>query len=268
MSAEDLGQRMKGYESITRAVLPRRAYTIVRVDGRAFHGFLRDADRPFDDAVMTAMDITAMALCKEASGAVFAYIQSDEISILLTDFETPATQAWFGGVIQKVVSIAASVASVEFNRAYASRRDEPATFDARAFTIPGPVEVANYFLWRQRDCVRNSVAMAAQAHFPHKRLHKMNIAQMRELLRREKGIDWAALPAGCRRGRVAVRKSGEREVTYTHRRTGQDITTVAVRSWWEIEAAPVFTAMEDGWLARTVPAIPGPKDQKSSERIG
>ncbi|NJP27251.1 tRNA(His) guanylyltransferase Thg1 family protein [Microbispora hainanensis] len=79
-----LGDRMKAYERATRSVLPRRAYTILRVDGRAFHTFLRDARRPFDPAVMDAMNEVGRALCEEITGSVFAYVQSDECSVLAT----------------------------------------------------------------------------------------------------------------------------------------------------------------------------------------
>lgn len=253
-----LGDRMKRYEAATRAVLPRRTYTIVRVDGRAFHSFLRHADKPFDNAVMAAMDSTAAALCKEMSGAAFTYTQSDEISVLLSDFASPGTEPWFGGVIQKIASIAASTAAVAFNAAYGPNCDHrTATFDARVFTVPDPVEVANYFLWRQRDAVSNSISMAAQAHFSHQSLHRVNTSQMQELLWQEKGINWNDYPAGCKRGRVTIRRTGERPVEYVDQRSGQDVSTTAMRSWWETEAAPHFTADPDGWLASTIPAMPG-----------
>lgn len=249
-----LGDRMKEYEQATRTVLPRRTYSICRVDGRAFHSLLRHADKPFDENVMTAMDAVTTALCEEISGAVFGYTQSDEASILLTDFAAPGTQPWFAGGVQKMVSIAASVATVAFNDAYFGA--DRALFDARVFTIPDPVEVANYFLWRQRDAVRNSISMAAQAHFSHKRLHRVNTNQMQELLWSEKGINWNDYPDGCKRGRVVTRKTGERPVTYKDHRSGQQVSTTAVRSWWEVEPAPHFTAAPDGWLADIIPALP------------
>lgn len=260
-----LGDRMKTYEAVTRAVLPPRTCTVVRVDGRAFHSFLRHADKPFDEAVMMAMDATAAALCREMSGAAFAYTQSDEVSVLLSDFGAVGTQPWFGGVVQKMASIAASTATVAFNATYGINYDDAtATFDARVFTIPDPAEVANYFLWRQRDCVRNSISMAAQAHFSHKRLHRVNTDQMQELLWQEKGVNWNDYPDGCKRGRVAVRKTGDRAVTYTDRRTRQEMNTVALRSWWETEAAPHFTAAPDGWLAGAIPSIPALDARRSA----
>ena len=114
---DDLGNRMKGqYEDRTRYSLPRRTYTIIRLDGKAFHTFTRNMKRPYDENLMKIMDETAKFLCEEIQGAQFAYTQSDEISLLLTDFEKITTDAWFDGNIQKMVSVAASLATQEFNR--------------------------------------------------------------------------------------------------------------------------------------------------------
>jgi tRNA(His) 5'-end guanylyltransferase len=202
------------------------------------------------------MNEVGKALCQEISGSTFAFVQSDECSVLLTDFESTGTQPWFGGVVQKMTSIAASVATVAFNEAYGSRDGKPATFDARVFTISDPVEVANYFLWRQRDCVRNSITMAAQAKFSHKRLHGVGTGQMQEMLWTEHGINWNDYDPGCKRGRVVVRRVEEQDTTYTDKRSGEVTTTRAVRTRWEAEPAPHFTAGPDGWLAGVIPPLP------------
>ncbi|GIE75179.1 hypothetical protein Aph02nite_11290 [Actinoplanes philippinensis] len=114
------------------------------------------------------------------------------------------------------------------------------------------MDVANYFVWRQRDAVRNSIAMAAQAHFPHRRLQGVHSGGMQELLWSEAGVNWNDYPAGVKRGRVVTKVSGERAVTYTDRRTGVTQTTTALRSWWEVGDAPHFTA--EG-LAPLIPAM-------------
>ena len=94
-----LGNRMKSYEEPWRTVLPPRSYQVLRVDGRAFHSLLRGAAKPFDFGFMAAMDDTAVALCQEVQGAVFGYVQSDEISVLAVDFTGPNSQPWFGGEV-------------------------------------------------------------------------------------------------------------------------------------------------------------------------
>ena len=250
--ATALGDRMKAHEATYRAVLPRRTYTILRCDGRAFHSYLRGAQRPYDQQFMADMDHVAEALCAEITGTAFAYTQSDEISILVTDFASPGTQTWFGGVTAKWLSVSASLATAELN----SRRPGRALFDARVFTLADPVEVANYFLWRQRDAVRNSIAMAAQARYSHKQLHGVNAGRMQELLWSEHGINWNDYPDGCKRGRTTVRQSGERDVEYVDQRTAETVQTTAVRSWWETSGAAHFTAEPDGWLAGAIPVMP------------
>ncbi|WP_405883691.1 hypothetical protein OG747_36910 [Streptomyces sp. NBC_01384] len=248
-----LGDRMKAYEAAHRTVLPRRTYTLLRLDGRAFHNYLRGCERPFDDTFMADMDAVAEALCTEISGAAFAYTQSDEISILVTDFAALGTQPWFGGVVAKVLSVSASLATAVLNERRPGKR---ALFDARVFTLADPVEVANYFLWRQRDAVRNSISMAAQSRFSHKRLHGVSSGGMQELLWSEAGINWSNYPDACKRGRTTVRQVGERLVEYVDKRTQETVRTTAVRSWWETAAAPHFNTEPGGWLAGAIPHLP------------
>jgi tRNA(His) 5'-end guanylyltransferase len=247
-----LGDRMKAYEHGFRAVLPRRQAMICRLDGRAFHSYLRGATKPFDMGFIEDMGHVATALCEEISGAVFAYHQSDEISVLVQDYGSEHTEPWFGGVLQKVVSISAAVAT----SALSARRPGRPLFDARAFVLPNPVEVANYFLWRQRDAVRNSISMAAQANFSHKQLQGVSSGGMQEMLFAEAGINWDHYHVECRRGQVVVKASGEREVTYTDKRTQQECTTTAYRTWWEVRPAPLFNLEPGGFLAQTIPPMP------------
>jgi tRNA(His) 5'-end guanylyltransferase len=248
-----LGDRMKNHEAAYRATLPRRTYAVLRIDGRAFHSYLRGAQRPYDEEFMADMDHVAQALCAEISGAVLAYTQSDEISVLVTDFAAAGTQPWFGGVVAKWTSIAASLATAELNARRPGRR---ALFDARVFTLADPVEAANYLIWRQRDAVRNSISMAAQAHFSYRELHQVNTGRMQEMLWSEHGINWNDYPAGCKRGRVTVRQTGERPVEYVDKRTQETVSTVAIRSRWETTGAPHFTTEPDGWLANVIPPMP------------
>lgn len=252
-----LGDRMKAYEAVQRAVLPRRTYTLLRLDGRSFHTYLRGCQKPFDELFIADMDAVAEAVCAEISGSVFAYTQSDEISILVTDFASIQTQPWFDGVVAKLLSVSASLATAVLNERRPGKR---ALFDARVFTISDPVEVANYFLWRQRDAVRNSISMAAQAHFSHKRLHGVSSAAMQDLLFAEAGVNWNDYPDGCKRGRVTTRRTGERPVSYVDKRTNQTVETTAVRSWWATAAAPHLTTKPGDWLAETIPALPTLRD--------
>ncbi len=182
-----LGDRMKTfYENITKYRLSRRTYTIIRLDGKAFHTFTRRMNKPFDCNLIDCMDRTAQYLVKNIQGAKFAYVQSDEISILLTDFEKFSTEPWLGGIIQKIVSISASMATGAFNRSFIS--DSVANFDSRTFTIPTKTEINNYFIWRRQDWLRNSIQLVGQANFSHKQLHKKSIEEIKEMLREDDSI--------------------------------------------------------------------------------
>lgn len=221
---DSLGDRMKEfYENRTRNFLPRRTYTIIRVDGKAFHSYTRGLVRPFDEKLVNDMDETACYMCKNIQGAKFAFVQSDEISILLTDFEGLTTDAWFDGNIQKMASISASLATAKFNEL---RPNKIALFDSRVFTIPSDIEVENYFIWRQQDTTRNSISSVAQSMFSHRELENKNTDQMQDMCF-QKGVNWNDFYAKLKRGRLIVKKDYEKEG--------------ATRSKWVSVEPPIFT---------------------------
>jgi tRNA(His) 5'-end guanylyltransferase len=188
----------RNYETRARHHLARRTPVIVRVDGKAFHTFCKGLDRPFDNRLMRAMEAGARAVSEEMQGFKCAYIQSDEASFLLTDYDALNTEAWFDYVQEKLVSISASVMTAAFNRYFHSNEFFPAPaeyktrdahFDARAFNVPRE-EVVNYFLWRAKDWERNSVSMYCRAHFSHKEMHGQGMADQHEMLH-ALGLNWA-----------------------------------------------------------------------------
>lgn len=193
------------YEDRTRFFLPRRAYTIIRIDGRAFHTYTKAFERPFDSVLSNCMDFTAISLCETIQGAQIGFVQSDEISIVVTDFADIQTEAWFNGNLQKIVSVAASVATAAFNNYISGAAPSTATFDTRAFTIPDREEVLNYLIWRQQDATRNSVQQVAQSLYSHNELHGKNNSQLQEMIH-QKGQNWDDYPPRNKRG-VAIIKT-------------------------------------------------------------
>ena len=251
---DQLGDRMKSfYEDRFRTKLPRRAYTIIRVDGKAFHTYTKGLNRPFDEGLIEDMNLTTAFLCKNIMGAKIGYVQSDEISILITDFDTQDTQAWFDYNVQKMVSIAASLATSEFNRLRVLRSikertnktkwsevtdetflmnietsfNKMAQFDARVFQIPSRIEVENYFIWRQQDAVRNSISSVAQSLYSHKELNGVKTNEMQEMIF-QKGINWNDYDFRKKRGAVI----GKVEV---------QVEGGAIRNRWEVIDTPIFT---------------------------
>lgn len=204
MTNDSLGDRMKGYEQAARVRLPMRMPVILRIDGRAFHTYTRDCDKPFDAKLMSAMDDVALRLCEEVQGAQIAYVQSDEISILVHNYKRLQSQAWFDNQVQKMVSVAASVAAAMMT---ALSYDvfggyKLASFDARAFVLP-EAEVCNYFVWRQQDATRNSIQMLARSLYSHAECVNKNQAALQEMCF-AKGYNWNDLPVAMRRGRCVV----------------------------------------------------------------
>lgn len=186
-----LGDRMKAnYEDRARYHLLRRTPVVVRVDGRAFHTWTRKLDRPFDQWVIDTMVRAAREVADDMQGCKAVYIQSDEASFVLTDFDKLTTEAWFDYNKSKVESISAAVMSVSFNGWWpkGKPRDSAAIFDSRAFNVP-LAEVSNYFLWRMKDWERNSVSMYCHAHFSHKEMHGQGRADQHEMLH-SKGLNW------------------------------------------------------------------------------
>ena len=205
---DELGKRMKiYYEQIPKAKLMRRTPVIIRIDGKAFHTFTKGFARPFDEILIKTMQETTKYLCENIQGCVLGYTQSDELSLILVDYQRFETAAWFDYEIQKMCSIAASMATMAFNKLFLDNVNEAyqeevnelvqkdnienneeyaklevelkekynvyydkvnmAMFDARVFNIPKE-EVTNCIYWRQLDAARNSVQMVGQANFSHK----------------------------------------------------------------------------------------------------
>ena len=255
---DELGDRMKKYyEDRTRITLPRRTYTIIRIDGKAFHTYTKGMNKPFDDGLINDMDETACYLCKNMQGAKMGFVQSDEISILLTDFDKIGTDAWFDGNIQKMASIAASMAAAKFNQLrwirfvteiYNNSSDKVewlwfmraaglklAEFDARVFTIPSDYEVENYFIWRQQDTVRNSISSVAQSLYSTNELKGKNMSEQQELIF-QKGINWNDYAPKYKRGRFIFKQ------TYEIKPDADKLNSaVAIRTRWVADECPTFT---------------------------
>ena len=242
MDKTSLGDRMKGYENDFRSYLPEKTYTVLRLDGKAFHTYTRGLNKPFDYHFMEDMAETAQYLCENIQGAWWGYTQSDEITILLTPFAKESSDAWFKGNIQKMVSISASMATYKFNQIRREKRGitKVGLFDSRVFLLPSKEEVMNCLIWRQQDAVKNSISMAAQAIYSHKELNKKNGADKLEMML-EKGVDWNAYPLPAKNGTI-VRKYRK---TYTNNGEYPNQPDTFQRTFWKAEGAFEFKIDDD-----------------------
>lgn len=231
MVKDSLGDRMKKYEYITRTHLVPRMPVIIRIDGKAFHTFTKGFKKPFDDVLVKTMQETMKYLCENIQGCVLGYTQSDEITLILVDYKKLETCSWFDYNIQKCASVAASMATMAFNKyfpemiekvlgefffetetdddeAYANAlikaMERGAMFDARCFNVPKE-EVCNNILWRQNDATRNSIEMVGHANFSQKQLHKKNCKEIQDMLVLQRGINWNDYPVELKRGSCCIR---------------------------------------------------------------
>lgn len=269
---DNLGDRMKTYENVTRAHLVRRMPVIIRLDGKAFHSFTRGFQKPFDGVLMKTMQDTMKYLCENIQGCVFGYTQSDEISLLLIDYQMLTSDAWFDNTVQKMCSISASMATMVFSwffetnvlkfysdnygivmadkkrvvfdikneeaekqySRYMRALDKGAMFDSRVFNVPKE-DVVNYFIWRQQDATRNSIQSVGQANFSHKQLMNKNCNQIQDMLFTEKGINWNDYPTVCKRGTGCRKQMMQIECK-------NDPEKTVMRKKWIIDTEiPVFT---------------------------
>lgn len=232
---DDLGVRMKTfYEQIPKTKLMRRCPVAIRIDGKAFHTFTRGFQKPFDEVLIKSMQETMKYLCENIQGCVLGYTQSDEITLILVDYKKLTSSAWFDYEVQKICSIAASMATMAFNKFFADNVEKEilsnsdkegnvvddnleiihinhvhsmrkgAMFDARCFNIPKE-EVTNLIYWRQLDASRNSIQMVGQANFSHKELQNKSCNDIQDMLMAQKSINWNNLPTYQKRGSCCVR---------------------------------------------------------------
>ena len=228
---DELGKRMKEfYEQVPKYRLMRRTPVAIRIDGKAFHTFTRGFQKPFDEVLIKSMQNTMKYLCENIQGCVLGYTQSDEITLILVDYKKLNSSAWFDYELQKMCSIAASMATMAFNKFFKNEvdkfyynhcsREDPlfekhyqtyrdaqykgAMFDASAFNIPKE-EVTNLLYWRQVDAARNSVQMAARAKFSHNECDNKNQSQLQEMLFQTHGINWNDYPTYMKRGSCCIK---------------------------------------------------------------
>ena len=285
---DELGSRMKEYEKRNRYYLQKRMPVIIRLDMRAGHTFTRGFKRPFDEIFMKSMQETAKYLCENVQNAKLAYVQSDEITLVLIDYENINTDVFFDYRVDKLCSITASMATMAFNKSFEKNVIEyvdsvsclqdfdieekylhtlesavrkGAMFDARIFNIPKE-EVTNLIYWRQLDCMRNSVSMVGQANFSHRELQNKSRNDIKEMLL-AKGINWEELPIHLQRGSCCIKESyfipckNGKDIKYPEGcydpTTDPEIETGVWRTHWIIDKEiPIFKNEDREYIEKLI----------------
>lgn len=267
---DSLGDRMKeNYENRAKTYLVRRMPVIIRLDGKAFHTFTKGLKKPYDEIFHNTMNATMKYLCENIQGCKLGYTQSDEITLLLTDYDTLDTDAWFDNSVQKICSVSASMATMAFNKIFRDLTDEylrsdawvnhyweedvkkytdtlknainkGAMFDSRCFNIPED-EVANCFIWRQQDATRNAIQMLGQCNFSHKELNGKSCNNIQDMLMLQKNINFNDMPTEFKRGVCCVKEIYHTDITAPGCEDCP-IDATSVRTRWVLDKEiPIFT---------------------------
>lgn len=288
MHFETLKDKCEYFRSLTDYKLTPNSYVIAMLDGKNFSRMVKNKyEKPFDSKFIRIMNEVAEYLVKNIQGAKFAYTQSDEISILITDFDTPETDAAFGYRICKLQSILAAMAASKFNQLALLYDIEPCLydncktdcedtiytakevisrlkeqqlveFDCKVWSVPDYNTAFCHFLWRQNDCIRNSKQQAAQTYLSHKELMGKQTDEQVELLLKEKGIDWNNYTDGEKYGRIIYKERRLFKNYVVDNETagidGISVSTMAekeyVRNVWTAHGAAPFA--EDGNAIKTL----------------
>ena len=284
MDTSDLANRMKDYEKRNQYYLQKRTPVAIRVDGRSFHTFTKGFQRPFDKILMTAMQETAKYMCENIQGSKFAYVQSDEITIILVDYDTLETDCWFNYRTDKLCSISASMATMAFNKffeknindwiskntpsfheawhnpedeklyhAYLNASKKGAMFDSRCFNIPKE-EVANLIYWRQLDAMRNSIQMVGQAHFSPAKLKNKTCNDIQDMLMTQCGINWNTFTIPCKRGTACIKTEEKETIKEPSIYFGEQIgERMIVRRKWKIDyEIPIFKGADRDYIDKLI----------------
>ena len=261
---DSLGDRMKKYEAVSKSTLVSRMPVVLRLDGCHFHTVTRGFVKPFDPVMIKTMQDTMKYLCEHIQGCVFGYTQSDEITFVLVDYQKINSSAWFDNEVQKMCSVAASMATYAFNSYFTANRvicanevvelvkdndkvvkafnayqrvsENGAYFDCRAFNVPES-DLVNCVLWRQQDATRNSIQALAQYHFSPKEMFKLSCDKLQDKLFLEKGVNWNDLDVVKKRGTACIKQ----KIGFTNQHGEQ-----TVRSQWVLDyKMPILTQDRD-----------------------
>lgn len=202
MKFEEIQAKMRQNESLfDQYVLPGN-YIVVRLDGKGFTKLTKekmDFEKPFDIRFHEAMVATTKHLLTVGFKVLYAYTQSDEISLLIDKNDTT-----FNRKVRKINSILAGEASAFISLYF----KQPAVLDCRTIAMPNEEMLLDYFCWRQEDAHRNSLSSYCYWTLRNqgysfaeatKKVEKLSMSAKNELLF-SYHINYNDLPAWQKRG--------------------------------------------------------------------
>lgn len=284
MQFENIKDRCRYYQSLYDYRLMPNTYIILHVDGKNFSKKVKNSfERPFDDDFIMLMNDTTRYLCENTQNALCAFVQSDEISVVIKDCND--TSLPYGGRLCKFQSITAALATSMFNKldlllrlshlagnAGCTAGDcvneldsfDPLQFDCKAWCVPSLPEAVAWLQYRQIDCIRNSKEQTAQAFLPHSELVGRTSDEQIAILLERTGNDWNELDDGKKYGRFLYRKP----VKFVSHVNGKDIESV--RNRWQVSYDGAFNLLDeagrDDFYAKVLPdqALKGDRQTQAS----
>ncbi len=231
MIFKTLGDKCNYYRSLTDYRLLPNGYVLVMIDGKNFSSLIKNKfEKPFDEFFIKSMNIVAQKLCQNIQGCRGAYVQSDEISLLIKDdFQTCLP---FDGRMCKLLSIIPALATSFFTKEiikyFIKKEDESSNsvdvyfaydkiidiienmkdyvFDCKVWNVSTQPDAFAWFLYRQIDCVRNSKQQFCQTYLSHKKLMGKNTDEQVKLCIEETGYDWNEISDDKKYGRFLYKK--------------------------------------------------------------
>lgn len=152
MKFDELDNRLRIYETAHDFCVPPHTYMIARVDGRGFTRLTKEThafERPFDVRFRDMMVETTVHLMNCGFKVLYAYTESDEISLLFDPNEQ-----LFSRKLRKYNSVIAGEASAKFSLLLG----DMGVFDCRISQLPRKQDVVDYFRWRNEDAHRNALS--------------------------------------------------------------------------------------------------------------
>lgn len=224
---DSLEKKCRYYQELANYKLMPNSYVIFHLDGRSFSNFCKRFEKPYDERFMSMMNETAKYLMEEISNVKFAYVQSDEITLIYSDIKEEYTaDMWFGNRLCKMCSIASSLATSKFMslmyiaaaaKTVSSTDDIVSVcknipliqFDCKVWNVPSVNDAMAWLLYRQIDCIRNSKQMLGHTYLSHSEMLNKSSDEIIKLVADKKNIDWNRFNDGAKFGRFIYKASVE-----------------------------------------------------------
>lgn len=211
MSHLKLKDRVESYQEQSEYKLLNKLPVVSIINGRSFAKITSLLDKPYCQEFTECMVSTALKLCNEVEGTIFSYHHNDEIILVSRNDQSNDTEPWFDNKVQKLSSIIASIATLQFNNcinAVNLNLLSEAYFTVKVFTVPNVSEAINTIIYKQQQNFYTSIQFACFYELLKKydrtyirdMVQGLSFEEKIELLQQECNVDFNQYPIAFRRG--------------------------------------------------------------------